>query len=129
RERFPFSSAAAMLEGRACARAAATSSLPSRGPPAERGEQRVALQGVKLVLGEAARQPDRLAHLVQVVRAAVAPGQVRLEASALVGRQLALEVRGHQLDHLAAGELRAHALAPSMKCRSRADLTLERAPC
>ena len=75
--------------------------------PAPEGLQQLALglRGKRL-RRQVAEGADRLAHLVEVGRAAVAPGQVALEAGAVLARQGALEVLGDQLDQLPAGHLR-----------------------
>src|SRR5215211_5396772 len=103
-----------------------------RAPAAERDEE--------LPLGlrreRHGRQPaggsNRLAHLVDVGLAPLAPGEVVLEALAILGRQRALEVIGDQLDQLVAAHLDAPGAchgtsSSSWKYRSSAARTLERA--
>jgi hypothetical protein len=57
------------------------------------------------VLGtDLAARGDGRAHLLEVGRAGVAPGQVLLEATALTSRQGAVEVVAHQFDGVATDE-------------------------
>src|SRR5438445_466726 len=74
-----------------------------------------------------ARELDRAPHLFDVCGAAVAGREVRVETLALTGGQIALEVRGDELDELATvqmGQTDAH--ASSDKYCSSARLTLAR---
>ena len=76
-----------------------------RALPVAEGRQQLGL-GLRRdrVGGELAQELEHLAHLAQVHRAALAAGDVRVEARAIGGRQRALEVVGDQLDQLLAGE-------------------------
>jgi hypothetical protein len=57
------------------------------------------------VLVEPAEESDRLPHLIEIVGAALAAGQMLVQAPARRGRQLVLEIVGDDLDEFFAGQL------------------------
>ena len=84
--------------------------------------------GRHVVHAQSAGQLDRASHLLDVHRATVAAGEVRVEALALAGGKIALEVRRDELDELTTvqmGETDAH--CSSDRYCSTARLTFERA--
>ena len=92
-------------------------------PVAECPQQAVDLRPA-LELAARPGQRERRAHLLEVLRAAGALGQVRIEARALAGRQRALEIVRDELDELPAGEIlhtRQSARAPLRYNPSRAE--------
>src|SRR3954451_7942651 len=102
----------------------------SGGAPAAKSVQQCTL-GVRgeRVLREPAGDRDRLANLLQVGRAAVAAGDVLLEAQPLVPGERALEVIGDELDEFPAAQLfdlLAH-VPSSLRYASSAARTFERA--
>src|SRR5262249_47634191 len=89
-------------------------------PPTAKSFQQLCLQlGRQLVL-DAARQPDRRTHLLQVVLTSVAEDEVFLEAFAVNRIQCVLEVGRHQLDDLPAGKfsIQSHAKYSSSAART-----------
>src|SRR4029077_1406037 len=108
-------------------RGSPTSGLRGR-PAAARGEQGVSLRGRDLLLGEPPGHRDRLSELLEHGGTAVAPGEVRLDRPMDLGGQRTVEVAGDQLQHLAAGDLVAHALT-LLRYASTAERTLVRARC
>src|SRR5205823_15006469 len=66
-----------------------------------------------------ADHPEGSPELLQVGATATAAGEVLLEARALGRRQGALQVGGHQLDHLAAGHRRYSSSARRTAARAR----------
>src|SRR6476619_4704505 len=81
-----------------------------------------------------AKRGDRVAHLLEVGPASVAPVQVVLQAGDVPRRQGPIEVVGDQLDQLPAAHLGdlnlGHVeISSASKWRSRAARTLDRARC
>src|SRR5919197_4279820 len=72
---------------------------------AERREQGIAPLGRDALAAQSAQVAGDLSHLVDVLDAGVALGQVLLQAVAVLGGHRAFEVLGHDLDELLAGHL------------------------
>ena len=75
-----------------------------RAQVAEGAQQRLARGGVGRRFGDLVQRADEPARVLEVAGAAVALGEVRLEAGALGLGQRAVEVVGDELDELAADE-------------------------
>src|SRR5204863_9568164 len=73
-----------------------------RRPLAERGEQPLLELRRDVLRAQTTRGRDRRAHLLQVVRAAVAEHEMLLDALAVFGIECVLEVGGDELDELGA---------------------------
>ena len=99
-------------------------------PVAERVSEAFELRLGDLFLRHHAAQADRLAHLLHVVGAPIAGGEVFVEPRAILRGQGTLEVVGHDLDHLFARQpVGAHANCPFSRYSSTARRTRERARC
>src|SRR3954447_14554296 len=99
-------------------------------PGGERRQQ-LGAQRRRHVLGRGlAGQCERAAELCEMLLAAVALRQMRLQTSAVVRVQRALEVVGDALDELLAGHLGQLVVAGAhVRCSSSAARTRERARC
>src|SRR5690242_7249701 len=69
-------------------------------PLAKLCEERVSRCRIDVVLAKRSRECDRLLELREVLAAVRACADVSLEAGAIVARECALEVVGHELDEL-----------------------------
>src|SRR5215207_417117 len=74
-------------------------------PVAERIEELLAEAEVGLGAVRLAGELDRRPHLVEVIPAEAAPDEVALEVDPVARRERALEVVGHELDELVAGDI------------------------
>src|SRR4029079_14385972 len=74
-------------------------------PVGELREQRLGGLGRHVALSQRAGEANRLAELLDVLRAVGAGRDVRLEARAVAARERAVEVVGHELDELPTDEL------------------------
>src|ERR1035438_1892720 len=80
------------------------SSLLFCAPAAIQGAEVLAHLRRQVLALDASGQADGGAHLLEVLAAVLAGGEMRLEAPTLRSRQHALQIVGDQLDHLLADE-------------------------
>src|SRR3954471_9521899 len=96
-------------------------------PGAERGEQVVAQLVGQRLARQAPDRRDRAPQLLEVARAVLAAGDVRLEAAPVARGERALEAVGDELDDLLAAQRPAH--AGSSRYPASASRTPARARC